>query len=383
MATADISGLFGGTLTPEEQQRQLTEARATQFAQLAPSQQLAFMGYKAGAGLGQGLAQAAGVDIQDPMIKRATMMRQLAQGIDVSSPEGLQQYAIRLQQAGFNAEAAQLGQQILAARKTQSEITRNERERRAADPLQQLIRSGKYTTDSIEKYDQSGKISDLELVNPEDKTALQETEEGVFLINKKTGEKISRVGSPVKRGTNVSVGLSTVDKESNLRKDFTGETKDITQAVSTAGRIEKLLNMGSLGETIAQKQFAKLAGDNNISNRDVEALANFGDLGQRLAGTLSRFFEGTYSESQRQEALKLVKELKAAGLSQYSQKQSQYRDRAKAENLSAATIEFIAPNLPAEVKPATSLPPEGTKLRNKKTGKIEIVRGGKLVPFTE
>lgn len=383
MATADISGLFGGALTPEEQQRQLTEARASQFAQLAPSQQLAFMGYKAGAGLGQGLAQAAGVDIQDPTIKKAATLRQLAQGIDVSSAEGLQEFANRLQQNGFQAEAAQLGQQILAARKTESEITRNERERKGADPLQQLIRSGKYTTDSVEKYSTSGKISDLIPVDPEDKTALSETKEGIFLINKRTGEKISRIGASPERGTQVNLGLKTFDAESNLRAEFGKETKPIEQAITTAGRIEKLLNMGALGETIAQKQFAKLAGDNNISNRDVEALANFGDLGQRLAGTLSRFFEGTYSESQRQEALKLVKELKASGTNQYSQKQQQYRGRARAEKLPEETITFIAPDLPSDVRPAAALPPEGTKLKNKKTGKIEIVRGGKLVPFTE
>lgn len=125
MATADLSGLFGGVLTPEEQQRQLTETRAAQFAQLAPSQQLAFMGYKAGANLGQGLAQAAGVDIQDPSIKRATMLRQLAQDLDVTTTNGLAQYAQRLQQAGFNAEAAQLGQAITARRQqeTQSALT--------------------------------------------------------------------------------------------------------------------------------------------------------------------------------------------------------------------------------------------------------------------
>ena len=125
MATADLSGLFGGVLTPEEQQRQQIETRAAQFAQLAPSQQLAFMGYKAGAGLGQGLAQAAGVDIQDPSIKRATMLRQLAQDLDVTTTNGLAQYAQRLQQAGFNAEAAQLGQAITARRQqeTQSALT--------------------------------------------------------------------------------------------------------------------------------------------------------------------------------------------------------------------------------------------------------------------
>lgn len=119
MATAtDFSGLFGGILTPEEQQQQQTEAKALQFAQLSPAQQLAFMGYTSGRQLGQGLAQAAGVDIQDPTIKRAAALRQLAQGIDVTSAEGLGQYAQRLQQAGLNAEAAQLGQ-LVSARKQQ------------------------------------------------------------------------------------------------------------------------------------------------------------------------------------------------------------------------------------------------------------------------
>lgn len=125
MATAALSGLFGGNLTPEEQQMRMTEARAAQFAKLDPSQQLAFMGYKAGANLGQGLAQAAGVDIQDPAIKRATQLRQLAQDLDVTTTNGLAQYAQRLQQAGFNAEAAQLGQAITARRQqeTQSALT--------------------------------------------------------------------------------------------------------------------------------------------------------------------------------------------------------------------------------------------------------------------
>lgn len=150
MATAfDYSGLFGGTLTPEEQQMQMTEARAAQFAKLDPSQQLAFMGYKAGAGLGQGLAQAAGVDIQDPSIKRATMLRQLAQGLDVQSIGGLSEYASRLQQAGFTAEAAQLGKDLeqrkqqaaqsgLATAKTMKELQGFEREDQLRKALSEL-----------------------------------------------------------------------------------------------------------------------------------------------------------------------------------------------------------------------------------------------------
>jgi hypothetical protein len=166
MATADLSGLFGGNLTPEEQQRQLTEARAAQFANLAPSQQLAFMGYKAGTNLGQGLAQAAGVDIQDPAIKRATQLRQLAQGVDVTSIEGLKQYAQRLQQAGFVAEANQLGGQIQSLMESQSKqfqqtaagqaslaaAGKSKFDVSAAGKAIELAKTGKYTSESITDY---------------------------------------------------------------------------------------------------------------------------------------------------------------------------------------------------------------------------------------
>lgn len=167
MATAaDFSGLFGGTLTPEEQQRQLTEARAAQFASMAPSQQLAFMGYKAGAGLGEGLAQAAGVDIQDPTIKRAATLRQLAQGVDVTSVEGLTQYAQKLQQAGFTAEANKLGQQILSMRESLSKqfqqssagtaslasAAKHDWERGDQSRTMELLKTGKYTPESVSAF---------------------------------------------------------------------------------------------------------------------------------------------------------------------------------------------------------------------------------------
>lgn len=156
MATADISGLFGGVLTPEEQQRQLTESRATQFAQLAPSQQLAFMGYKAGAGLGQGLAQAAGVYIQDPSIKRATMLRQMASGIDVTTTKGLEEFASRLQQNGFSGEAAQLGQTITARKQQEAQASltaaKTSKELQAFDREDQLRKAlGELGPDATEK----------------------------------------------------------------------------------------------------------------------------------------------------------------------------------------------------------------------------------------
>jgi hypothetical protein len=388
MATDIVQGLFG--LTPEayqaEQNRQ-AQAEALRFAQLDPFQQANYGLYMGGRQLGGVVGQALGA--QDPQLQMISKTQSLLRGInpsdEASIEAGIQEAAQFNPQLAFSLKDT-LQNLRLNKSKIEAEAALTEqrlRERQGADPVQQIIRTGKFTTPSIEKYSQTGKISDLDFIDPEDKTALSETKEGIYLINKKTGDKIARIGSSPERGTSVNVGVSTLDKEGNLRKDFGAETKPVSQAITTANRIEKLLNMGSLGEVIAQKQFAKLAGDNNISNRDVDSLSNFGDLGQRLAGTISRFFEGTYSESQRQEALKLVKELKTSGASQYNQIQQQYINRAKAENIPDKTISFIAPDLPSEVRPSAPLPPEGTKLRNKKTGKIEIVQGGKLVPVSE
>jgi len=279
MATAALSGLFGGNLTPEEQQMQMTEARAAQFAKLDPSQQLAFMGYKAGAGLGQGLAQAAGVDIQDPAIKRATQLRQLAQGIDVTSIEGLQQYAARLQQAGFNAEANQLGQQILAARKTESEITKNERERKGLDPFEQLLRTGKYTPASLAKYKKSGDAADLELMEKETKANIKEigvaegTREPVYLdVN------------------NDKQFIYTTDAQGNqVRKMYTGgvdrTTAKVTATATSKGEEAFTKALGELdAKAVADAQKARDASIATV--KALNSLASYPD-NKLISGTFA------------------------------------------------------------------------------------------------
>jgi len=97
MATQSIQGLFGGMASPEEMQRQLIEQKAAQFAEMGQNQQLSAMAYKGGANLGQGLAGAFGVDIQDPTIQRATRLRQLASQYNTNTAKGLRDMAAALQ----------------------------------------------------------------------------------------------------------------------------------------------------------------------------------------------------------------------------------------------------------------------------------------------
>ena len=97
MAIQGIQGLFGGMGTPEEMQQQAVNQQAMQFASMTPQQQSSYNIYKNTGNLGRGLASAMGVNVQDPAVKRATMLRQMASQFDTNTPEGLRQMAQALQ----------------------------------------------------------------------------------------------------------------------------------------------------------------------------------------------------------------------------------------------------------------------------------------------
>jgi hypothetical protein len=390
-------------MTPESYQQQQNQQALAQSAQLA--RMSPFELAKTGVGYGANrLAGAIGgaLGAEDPVLKLISARNAVMKEVDPNNPESIMAGAQKL--ASFDPEGAtRLANYAREATLKASQVTKNLREGRAAGigpegmraqreaQLQQSIRQ-------LKLADQTPEVKNAIQLYTDELSALQRGGQGGqpaiaklqayrdSLVDQlgANDPKVKEVEQAIKaeiqgKGTTVNVGLSTVDKESNLRNNFTAETKPLTTAILAADKIERLLRSNSsLGDIIAKKQFAKVAGDNNISNRDVAELANYGDLGQRLAGTLSQFFEGKYTQGQREEALSLVSQLRGDATDKYSVIQKDYKGRADAENLPAKTSKFIAPDLP--IKAQASLPDEGTKLRNKKTGKIEIVRGGKLVP---
>lgn len=80
-------------MSPQEMQAQMLEQKAAQFAQMSPDQQLGMMAYKAGSNVGTGLAGAFGVQTQDPMIQRATKLRELAGQYNTNTAAGIRQMA--------------------------------------------------------------------------------------------------------------------------------------------------------------------------------------------------------------------------------------------------------------------------------------------------
>lgn len=116
--TADLIGLFG------QDPQALQQARDMQMAQLDPAQRLYMMGAQTGRSIGQGLGALFGVDVQDPMVKKATQLRALANEFDTTTAEGMLKFAQAAQQIDPRAGAL-AAQQAQAMMKTQSEIGKN------------------------------------------------------------------------------------------------------------------------------------------------------------------------------------------------------------------------------------------------------------------
>ena len=187
MATQGIAGLFGPMMT----QQQLDEQRALEFAKLDPTQQRSLLIGKGAAGVGRSLAGMFGVDVQDPQLKRANRLRQLASQFDINTPDGLRQMASAVQQEDPQAsmELARMAQAMeLEKAKLGSEqalTAQRMRERQAADPFQQFLRSavGKVEPKSLAAYQKSGDPADLQWIKPEDKAQKSEFERILESLN--------------------------------------------------------------------------------------------------------------------------------------------------------------------------------------------------------
>lgn len=164
-------------MSPQEMQAQMLEQKAAQFAQMSPDQQLGMMAYKAGSNVGTGLAGAFGVQTQDPMIQRATKLRELAGQYNTNTAAGIRQMAdaLRTQDPEMALQLSQkaAAMDLEAAKLTSEQALAKQRgkEEKANDPFQKLVESGKYTPASLADYQKSGKPSDLVLYEKPEKEA--------------------------------------------------------------------------------------------------------------------------------------------------------------------------------------------------------------------
>lgn len=145
-----VNNLFGIDPAALQQQRAATDfSNAFRFAQLDPLERANMALYQSGAGIGRGVGQLLGGDEQ---LNRATSLRQLASQFDLTSAEGLQQYAQAAAQidprvaAQAAAEADRRRALGLTARqtemniqKTQADITKSQQVIEREDKLREAL----------------------------------------------------------------------------------------------------------------------------------------------------------------------------------------------------------------------------------------------------
>lgn len=405
---ADVmNSLFG--MTPESIQRQRDadlRAEALQYAQLDPFQR-ATMGIYQGAGrLGSAVGGLLGG--QDPEKMRLQQRQEMMSGVDLTDPTSLKQgiqaamqnkdYALVAELTGRYQATTKAG---LEARKTESEIAKNMREKTAADPVQQLLRTGKYTIPSMAEYEKSGQISDLVPVDPNEPTALSETSEGIFLVNKKDGTKIARIGSAPERGSKTSVNVTNAQESAFAKERGQLQAKTLaeveTQAKASANAVNRLTNMEKLnksdlitgplaGSAIGAGQFlsslgllspdsAKTLASSEIYDKQAKDLV-MQDLGGKLGAQISNsdrdFIEARIpqlrnSQPARTELIKKLKEIHSKNIDYY---QRMSKEATAKGNLNAFDFASGAPSNTESTQSNVA-----TKRFNPATGKLEVIGG--------
>lgn len=330
MAQDSIMGnLFGVSPEIYEQNRQeQTRKQAIEFAQLDPYERTNAMAYIGGRGLGNIVGGALGA--QDPVMRLMSQRAELGQQFDLSTPQGFKSLAKELL-AKNDPQGAQIAlQKGSELELRESQITKNLRERQGLDPVQQIIRSGKYTPQSIAEYEQTGDITRLALVEKPEKE-FNFGQEREALSREKYGTNFSKLtqeqqatinkliedqkGTVAERGA-VKVyppGAPVAQKDwMDFRKfvDSNPTMKKTSALISEAPSAFDTINRVT-GNDIAAKALpatlARLTGETGpLSKADIQRFARTGGLDDRLAQSATEFFSGRGTRQQKEEAQKYV-----------------------------------------------------------------------------
>ena len=359
-----ITSLFGPT--PQEliaaqvrEQEQMDMLRNQQFAQQGREFGVFAPLYQAGLKFGdlgsRAITRSLFPEVQNPQLQQAQTIQsviQSYQGQNLGDPAVLQKVASDL----FAAGAPDAGIKALAT--ARSLTTKDEFV--TGKPGEKIFRRGPggQLTEVVNIPDREkdlkpstnfGEVA-VELgfgakSNLDEYTPAQAKAINAEIQRRKESEKKAGVTPPVKQfGADIA-----------LREAFLKEVNPIDAPLNALDKAQSLLNEQSgLADSIAKRQFAKFAGDRDISNKDVAAFGNFGPLGQRLGGIFSQFLQGTYSDAQREEAITIIKNLRNPLEQQRVAIEQQFTGAAARQGITGDQASFVVPSRAKGIRQMTA-----------------------------
>ena len=294
MADASIvQGLFGVDPTLYQMGQQARqEDQAMQFAQLDPFQKANYGLYRGGQQLGNIGANLMGV--QDPLLQKATMAHQLASKFDLSTPDGLKQYASALASSGAPELAVQANAAAQKMLESQATIYGKTREH--------LSTLGKMQGERDRLLAAGLPSNDPRVVE---------------LTNAIKSEGTSKAPQ-------LSLNMKMFDAAAGRRDAF---LKEVDPIVKQGNAINQALTLIETGTPFAQAAFentvvSAFGGDKQKSVKEINRLINTGPIETRIENSLRKFATGKISDMTKDDQQNVLEAIQGGLKRQYNDKQS-------------------------------------------------------------
>lgn len=356
-----VQGLFG--IDPASYQMQMQanqEAQAAQFAQLSGAQQGQYGAFRGGQMLGNLGATLMGG--KDPMLAKATELKQIASQFDTTNPAGLKQLANALVQAGY-PEQAQMA--ISAAQKMQeSAATVIAKTREHLSPVAKA---------------QADRTRLLQAGYAPNSTEVQELTK--YIAAEGQG-----------RAPQVALDVKMLDLAGGRRTTFMNENKPLIEQGSsiqqalTLARQDTAFSEAALENSLA----SAFGGDKQKSKQEVNRLLNTGSLDERIKNSISKFVTGKTGEMTQQDRINVLEAVQGDIKRKYDKRRDATLKSAEGVKDLAGQANYMAPTFEETVgggaysgTPAVSV---GQTASTKKYGVVTYTKvnaAGQPIEFTD
>lgn len=306
-----VLNLFGIDPAALQQQRATTDfANAFRFAQLDPLQRANLSIYQGSAGIGRGINQLLGGDAE---LNKATKVRELASQFDMTSADGLRQFAQAVSPFAPDVaqQAVRRSDEIVTTGLKQTKLIAEARKaatEKLGTPENQAEQA--YYNNLLSKYPDT-----LEgRAQAADEFAKWKTEQKA---------KVSAAGAPVMPGTAKVTDLRTA---TDIVKEAVDAPKNRLDTVKRIGiYANQVLRDNPTAVPQLQRELVKLAGDNQIGQNEVTRILGSSGFAGNIIEGVNMFLEGKPTNVKINDLLKGVKAIEEYYAGQYNSG----RDKAK------------------------------------------------------
>lgn len=300
-----VNTLFGiDPLALQQQQANTDFNRAFQFAQLDPFQRANMALYQSGSQITRGVGQLLGGDEQ---LNRAASLRSLANQFDLTTPEGLRQYA----EAAATIDPRVSAQAAAEAERRTLVQARTTAALREREPSPETKAEQDYAAAVYARYPDTV-----------EGRAAAANEFAEWKNERK--KKVAAAGATVMPGAAALPDLRTAQ---NIVNDYLGKSKESLGTIKTISNYGEMIKAGNSSQLPQfQRALVKLVGDSQIGQNELRNILGSGGIAADIVDGVTKFMTGAPSNAKIDDVLKGVKVLERQVQESYRSGQNQARE---------------------------------------------------------